>query len=310
MLTIDDVIKELSLSRRTVFDWIKKGFLHPTNSRGGLQFSYDEIKKIKEFFNEHVTMREAAITLEVPLQFIKSWIDNRVDPPFPTHPYQRNASYAIPKKWIETHRAEICRDFIGQKSRKRNTPKEIKGRELKLFFNGYRLFDHINKEGEEWWVIDTDPITLFYNGETRVLAKAAPLGTSEPCLDLPYAANKGAVRFKVPYAALDEMTLQMLGIVVHQFGTKNIRIFSEQESYLIVVRNGMILPSLEFEGLLKSYVVEGELFPTDGGIILGDFVHRLTISLSYSEFQKLQKTSDGNAQEWILKIIRQHLEYQ
>ncbi|MDQ0896217.1 MULTISPECIES: helix-turn-helix domain-containing protein [unclassified Paenibacillus] len=308
MLTTDDAMTELNLSRRTIFEWIKKGILHPIGSRDGLRFSPDEIKKVREFFNEHVTMREAALILEVPLQFIKSWIEKNVDPAFPSHPYLRNATYAIPKKWIDSHRVEICGEFNGHKNRKRNTPKEIKGRELNPFFNGYRLFDSVDRDGEHCWIVDTDPVTILCNGKMVVLDKSVPEGTSEPCLNLPYAASKGAVRFSIPHASLDDTTLHMLGTMVHQFGTKNIRIFWEQNSYLVVVRNGMVLRNRENETLLKNYIVDGEVFSTDEGIILGDFVHRLTISLHYSEFQKLHKATDGHVQELISKIIRQHLE--
>jgi hypothetical protein len=142
-----------------------------------------------------------------------------------------------------------------------------------------------------------------------VLEKDAPVGSSEPCLELPYAASKGAIHFRVPHASLDDATLQMLRIMVHQFGKKNIRIFTEQDSYLVIVRNGMVIHNhLETEALLRNYVIEGEIFSTDEGIILGDFIHRLTISLHYSEFQKLHKRAEGKVQELILKLVRKYLD--
>lgn len=306
MLTIHDVITELNLSRRTVFNWIKKGILHPTSSQDSLQFSPDEIEKVRRFFNEHVTTREAALILEVPMTFLNRWIENNIEGGFPAHPYLSNAT-AIPKAWIDSHRVVISGEFSGQKKRNRNTPKEIKGRELNPFFNGYRLFDRFDKAGDYCWIVDTDPFTILSNGKMVVLDNPVPEGNSEPCLNLPYAASKGAVRFRIPFASLDDRTLQMLGIMVHHFGTKNIRVFAEQDLYLVVVRSGMVLRNREFETILKDYVVEGQIFSNDDGIVIGDFVHRLTISLHYSEFQKLHKETDGHVHELISKIVRNHL---
>src|SRR5690606_32352340 len=218
---------------------------------------------------------------------LKEWLETNVAEELVPHTYSRSALFAIPKTTILKHQDDIRWAYQQHSSRKRNTPRDVKGREMPITDQGYRIFDSVELKDGQYWVVSTNPVVLSDLSGNQLYPKEQ--GKSCPPKNVPYVAQKGRTRLRVDKVQITELGYEVLRDLAYECGERNLRVFDNEDCFILLVRNGMVLENREgYEELLRSYVIDGTLFKEDGNrIIIGDQLQRVTISLLHSEVQRL-----------------------
>jgi len=261
IIKLEEAASRLNKSRRTIYDYVEKGILKPVAERpmsGGLVFYEEDIAELERLFNQRLTINAAAKQLNVPFPFLKNWLEDK------GIEYEMEAAGTKTRFFIDQDRlkqyAELIKaDYEKIKGKKRK-PAGL-GRELSLYKNGLRLFDHISLgAGSHGTIIDLDPFTVLTENGDKILPEKWDI-SSAPCKDLPYSAYKGHSTFVFRNVqANDKKEIRVLGKLVYHFGTKNIRVFEENGVYTAICRNGKVsLKDISLEEI-EPFLIEGDVW--------------------------------------------------
>jgi hypothetical protein len=292
LVRLDEVAYRCKLSKRNVYEWVKKGILVPVQRdrsvTGGLVFNETDVSSIEKLLNENITVFTAAKKLGVPYQFMTKWLEaNGIA--MEEEYIGSKTKHFLKVKWLEENQHKIVSAYDVAKGKKRK--RVGSGIELMLHENGVRLFQRLKRDGEQLLVVNTNPI-IVRNKYGIVDVGIDLIRVSETWNDAPYSGYKGNIICRVPKSlAIDDEAFTAVHLLISYVGTKNIRIFDEEDFYVVVCRSGYIPLDPVITVFLELYLVDGVYFEEEERLVLGDIEMRLNIGVPYSVLKKLQEAA-------------------
>jgi predicted DNA-binding transcriptional regulator AlpA len=310
LVHLNDVATRCNVSRRNVYEWVKKGILVPAKrdrpvTTGALVFEESDVAKLEKLLTENITVHAAAKKIGVPYLFFNKWLDTN-GVVMEQNYIGDKTKYFVKVQWLDEHQNEIIASYEKVKGKKRK--RVGTGNELTLEANGVRLFERLEQDGAQLLVINTNPVKIR-NSTGIINVSLDPNRMSDPCLDTPYSGYKGSITCRIPkHLPIDSSAFEALEKLVYYMGTKNIRVFEEENLFVIVCRSGFIPFERVIKEFLEKYLQEGVYCEEGGQLVLGDVEKRLNIGVRYSSMGKLQKAANlegVSVQVFISRLVDQ-----
>jgi hypothetical protein len=304
MYNANDFAQICNIDKRLVYAWVDRGLVTTIDKKLYL-FDKEEVNRMKALIDLHIPVVIAAENLEVPYGFLKKWVQENEIKTINLG-LDAKTKYFITKADLFLYEERIKNSYNlvkGKKRKKRNL-----GIELIVYSNGLRLFDFIETKNGPAMVIRTSPPLLQYeNGSIQEIKVSDLTEKSLECIDLPYNGQKGFSAFLIPKQQdVNFSDYVVLGKLIYLLGKNNARVFEDKNAYTIICRNSIIPKEDNTFEYLKRYIVEGDISEYEDGVVIGDYVKRITISINYSDYLTI-KTIAKNENKNELSLISELL---
>ncbi|RED75970.1 helix-turn-helix protein [Cohnella phaseoli] len=305
----EEVARLCDVTVRTVYDWNKKGLVVGFQEGKNLRFRKSDF----HFYETSISLRKAAIEIDVPLKFLIQWVEKKkklLSAPFASN----TKKYFVDKMWLSQSKDQILEEY--RSKQKKTNEKDRTGKKLSLFKDSLRLFDSVDIDGSKYRITNLDLLEVIDAlGQRKTLANLE--WQSAECLNRPYIGYEGRTEFRIPKSNdIYSVEFFVLERLVYYCGIHNVIIYENSNYYLVVCRNCIIPYNEALYAALSQYVIDGYVWVDGiGNIVLGEYEIRLTVPLKYSsmlEIENILKSNldDSSIPKWIGKKIDEIVEHQ